>query len=708
MATVVDLDLLTGDDRIISEAKNRFTHCEAWEADFRKAYIDDVKFAHADAVNMYAWPNAVRRNRDIDERPCLTINKVHQHNLQIINGAKQNKPSIKIRPTGGDASADSANIYEGIVRRIEYQSNATAAYDTATQTQVDGGIGYWRVVTAYASEDVSPEAFDQEIYIRRIKDPLNVYIDPDINEVDGSDARFGFLFDNMPTEEFNKKYPKHKNPPVTTTLGESANSWVTIDHVRVAEYYRRVDHKKMLVAFTDPTTGETQVLLKKDIPKELLGPLLADPATRTREITEPEIEWYLLAGDEIIDRNIWPGKYIPIVRVIGEETIIDGELDRKGHTRNLLDPQRIYNYWSSSAVEFVALQGKQPFVGAAGAIEGYETYWETANRINYSILPYKNRDDEGNEIPAPQREQPPQMAQAYIVGMQVSANEMQMASGQYQAVMGEKSNETSGKAINERQRQGETATYHFIDNLAHGIRYTGRIILDLIPKIYDTPRVLKILAENGDESEVHLDPKAAQAYEQKRVKLTDEVKHIFNPNVGRYDVQADIGPNYGTRRQEAFNAFSQIVTQSPQMMALAGDLLFKSADFPGAEDIAERLKRMVPAQALGEGIPPEVQSLQQQVQHFQQIIQKLMEELGSTRSDLKNKDNEAEVRIYDAITTRMKVLMPQILNPHDIALEVSQLLQEEQKNNLLHSRETASIENDRMALNQLDSTGTGG
>lgn len=681
MADKLDLDLLTGDDKILAEAKNRFSHAEAWEADYRRAYLDDLKMDLADAVNMYAWPNAVRRNRDIDQRPCLTVNKIHQHNLHIINNSKQNKPSIKIHPTGGDATAEAADVFEGVIRYIEYQSNAQAAYDKATEYQVRAGMGYWRVVTAYASEDVSPEAFNQEIFIRTVKDPLNVYLDNDITEVDGSDAHWGFIFDNVPIEEFNKKYPKYKNPPTTPNLGESSNNWVTVDHVRVAEYYRKVEHKTTVVAFTDPA-GQVQVLKKKDIPAELLVPLLQDPTTKTREVTDPEVEWFLIVGNEIVERSTWPGKYIPIVRIIGEESIVDGELDRKGHTRSMLDPQRIYNYWTSAAVEFVALQGKQPYVAPASAIEGYETYWQTANKVNYSVLPYKDKDDDGNPIAAPQREQAPQFAPAYITGMQVAANEMQMVSGQYQAVMGEPGNETSGRAINQRQRQGETATYHFIDNLAHGIRYTGKILLDLIPKIYDTPRVLSILAENGDVSTINLDPKAELAHEVKKNKLTSEVSMIFNPSVGRYDVQADIGPNYGTRREEAFNAFSQIAAQSPQMMSLVGDLLFKAADFPGADTIAERLRRMVPAQALGEEGPPEVKQLQAQLQQMQQVTTKLFEELATTRGELKNKDRDTDAKVYDAITTRMKVLMPQILDPHTIAVEVAQLMLEEKQNSL--------------------------
>ena len=682
MADHIDLDFLSGDDKIIAEAKDRFSHVEAYEADFRRAYLDDLKMDCADSVNMFAWPNAVRRNRDIDQRPCLTVNKLHQHNLHIINDCKRNKPSIKIHPTGGEATAEAADIFEGVIRHIEYQSNAADAYTKGNEYQVKAGMGYWRVVTAYASEEVSPEAFDQEIFIRPIKDPLNVYIDNDIQEADGSDARFGFIFDNVPIEEFNKKYPKFKDPPTTPNLGESSNNWVTTDHVRVAEYYRKVERKKVIVAFQDPTTGEMQVLPKKDIPKELLTPLLEQPTTKTREITEPEIEWYLIVGNEIADRSIWPGKYVPIVRVIGEESIVDGQLDRKGHTRSMLDPQRIYNYWTSAAVEFVALQGKQPFIAAAAAIEGYETYWETANRVNYSILPYKNKDDDGNDIPAPQRDAPPQMAPAYITGMQVSANEMMMVSGQYQAVMGEPGNETSGRAINQRQRQGETATYHFIDNLSKAVRFTGKILLDLIPKIYDTPRVIRIMAENGDQTTVQLDPKAAAAHQVKKNKLTNEVSMIFNPNVGRYDVQSDVGPDYGTRREEAFNAFSQIAAQSPQMMSLVGDLMFKAADFPGADEIAERLRRMVPAQALGEEGPPEVKQLQAQLQQATQVTTKLFEELATVRGELKNKDVETEAKIYDAITARMKVLQPQILDPHTIAMEVAQLVLAEKQHNL--------------------------
>ena len=668
----INLDVLSGDEKIVAEAKGRFRRCEQWESDFRKAFLEDVRFSCADAYNMWQWPNDIRRNRDVDQRPVLTVNKTNVHCLQIINDSLQNPASVSIKPTGGGASYESAEILESIVRRIEYISNAQSAYAKAIEFQVRGGIGYWRIVTDYADND----SFDQEIFIRRIRDPLNVYIDPDINEIDGSDAKFAFVFDDMPREEFKKKYPEELQASGQAALG-NWDPWQTKDTVRVAEYYRVVEKKSTLVAYTDPNTQVTSFKDKKEIPQPLRDMILADPTTKTRPVMQQTIEWYLIAGDSIIDKKDWPGKYIPIVRVVGSEMMVGGELDRKGHTRALIDPQRIYNYWTSAAVEQVALQNKMPYKAAAQAIEGYETYWETANTVNYSVLPYKHIDDDGNPIPPPTREQPPQMASAYIQGMQISANEMMMVSGQYQAVMGAQSNETSGKAINERQRQGENATYHFIANFAHGIRYTGKILIDLIPKIYDTPRVMRVMAEDGSSSEVQLDPAAKAAFMVQQNRLSNGVMRIFNPNLGKYEVEAEIGPSYGTRRQEAFNAFEMIAAQNPGLMSVIGDLMFKNADFPGADKIAERLERMVPAQALGAAAPPEIQQLQQQLQNSQKITSSLVEELAKAKMELKNKSVSEKVDEYDAVTSRLKALLPTMVNPADIAKATLDLMKEE-------------------------------
>lgn len=667
----------TPDEKVLKEAKKRFNGCQTWESDTRKLFLDDLKFANADADNGYQWPNSIRRNRDVDERPCLTVNKTRQHNLQIVNDAKQNKPSVKIRPAGGGSSFDAAQVYEGVIRNIEYNSNAQVSYDTASKFQVDAGIGYWRIITDYVSDD----SFDQEIFIRRIPDPLTVYLDPDIKEVDGSDARFGFIFDDLPREEFEEMYPEYKDMAIPkNTLGSGRETWAGKDKVRIAEYYRRVPKKDTLMAFKHPTDGSEMVMRASKVPEEIAQMVMEHQDTRRRGVVDYAVEWYLLVGDKVADKGLWAGKYVPIVRVIGEETVIDGKLDRKGHTRALKDPQRIYNYWTSSAVEFVALQSKTPYIAPAKAIEGYEVYWRTANRKNYSVLTYNSVDDEGNTIERPTRQEPPTQAPGYLAGMQTAQNEMMMVSGQYEANMGQQGNETSGKAINERQRQGDRATYHYIDNLAIGIRFTGKILIDLIPKIYDTPRVLRIMGEDGTPKEVSLDPQANKAYFEQKAQQGEEVKLIFNPNVGKYDVEADVGPAYATRREEAFNAFSQIAAQNPELMNVIGDLLFKNADFPGADEIAERMKRMVPAQAMGDDASPQLLALQGKLQNMQGVMEIMTRELAEKQLQVKSKEAQKEVNIYDAITKRLEVFLKNYaLTPKDEGQMLHDMMREEHR-----------------------------
>lgn len=660
-----------GSDPIVREAMKRFRRAAEWEASARTNFMEDYKLANADTFNGYQWPNDIRRNRDVDERPCLTINKVRQHNLQIINDAKQNKPSIVTRPTGNGATYESSQIFNDIFRHIEYISNAQVAYDTATLFQVEAGLGVLRVATDYAG----PDTLDQEIFIRSVPDPLTVYFDPDAKEKDKSDGRFAFVFENVPKDEFDQRYPQYKGMGTQSTLNEGGD-WLTKDHIRIAEYFRRVEREDKLIAVKDPETGQRRQTKGSKLHSDLLSAVLDDPMTKWRTISETVVEWFLIVGDTIVEEEEWLGSTIPLIPVIGEETVINGIMDRKGHTRALIDPQRMYNWFASQAVEFSALQTKTPWLAPALAIEGYETYWDNANRITSSTLPYNAYDDAGNPLPPPSRIAPPDTSPSYLQGMQTATMEFMMVSGQNEAYFGEKSNERSGKAIQQRERQGENATYHYIDNLAIAIRRVGKIILEIIPKVYDTERVMFIVAENNQSYEVQIDPKAKVAFEQQMNANSEVIKRIFNPNVGRYDVEADVGPAYATKREEAFNAYTLILTQAPQLAAIIGDLLFEAADFPMADEAKERLRRMVPAQALGTGPSQAEQQLQSQVQNLTQLLQKTMEQLSIDKLKLRGHDEARDVDAYNAETARLKVIGAGNIDQGQLRVTVAQLLHE--------------------------------
>lgn len=646
-------------EKILSEAKERYSYTHDWESYARNNFKFDKRFDAQDSINNYGWPDELYRPRIESSKPCLTFNKVHQHVLHVTNDAAQNKPSVTIRPVGNGATFKAAEIIEGIVRHIEMQSDAGDAYDIATKNQVVGGIGWWRLTTEWADSD----SFHQDIFIKQVPDPLSIMMDPDIKTQSGEDARFAFVFADMPKSQFDKQYPKFKNSVAgMSALGEDQDDtrWMVNrrnNKVRVCEYFRRVEKKDTLHSLIDGSTARASAYKDAGMADMLKSVEDGGRSVQTRVVSDYEVEWYLIAGDMIIDQNIWPGSTIPLVRVIGEERITDGVMDRVGIVRAMLDSQRMYNVMGSSAVETVGVQTKVPWLVSAEAVEGYETMWAAANQKNYPYLVWNSYDDVGNrEIPKPERTEPPQYPPAYAQGLQQAAADMQGVSGQYDSQMGAESNERSGRAINERVRNGNMATYHFINNLAVGIRHTGRIILELIPKLYDTQRVLKILGEDGQASTVAINPDMPMAHAEAPDVYSftnQQVSAVLNPSVGKYECIADVGPNYGTRRQEAFEALTQILSQNESLAPIVGDLLFKSADFPLADEIAARLANMVPPQALGQGVPPAVQQLQQQLAQQHQIMVQMEQELQAAKSKQQSTDMQKDIDTYEAETRRL-------------------------------------------------------
>lgn len=642
------------EQNLVREAKERFKICMDWEAPARLNFEYDYKFANGDTHNKFQWDDDIRVNRELEGVPCLTVNKTAQHNLMVINDSKQNKPGIRIRPVGDEASYDAAQVFQEIVYHIEYISNAENIYDSAMTFQVEAGMGYWRVNTDY----IDDTSFDQEIYIRRIKDPRSVYLDPNINEIDGSDAWYGFIFDDMPRDLFRAKYPEFAAIARQSVLGETeSDGWITKNNVRVCEYYRKTQKKDKLVHFVNPNGFQVQKRLSEldELEKLMLTEAKQDKENwqyQERRILIDDVQWYKIAGDRIIDKGPWLGRYIPIVRLPGVETVINGIMDRKGHTRALIDPQRMYNWNASADVQYGALQTMVPWIAPSAAIEGFEEYYKTANTVRHSYLPYNHIDEDGNPIPAPSRPLPPQPSPAYVQRMEISMNEMMQASGQFQAQFGEAENAKSGVAINARQRQGDRATYHFLDNQAMAIRFTGKIIIDLVPKIYDTKRVMRISTRDGTVMNVTVDPNAEKDLQQVDTDERDKEEKIkeiiFNPNVGTYDIQSDTGPSYATRRMEAFNALTQMANTNKEFMNIGGDLVFKVADFPEADILAQRWRRAIPPSILGEAPDANTEAAMNaaadQIQKLTGLVQQQSQQLADRAKEFELKERELELK----------------------------------------------------------------
>lgn len=642
-------------EKLIQRAQKQFKSYMDWEGDFRQSFEDDIRFANGDADNQWQWDGTVLQSRK--DCPSMTINMTLIHCLLIQNEIKKNPPAITVRPVGGGATMKSAENYGGLIREIARASDATNIYLKASEPLIQGGVGYWRVLTEYEDES----SFDQVIRIRSVRSPLGVAIDPDAKEPSGADANWGMIFEDIKDELLEDEYAKYKDvigAENAITANDAPTDWKNEDYTRVAEWYQREKFQDQLLGFTDPESGAQSTAFMGDIKdKEILQKILADTGTQKRPVTRSKICWYKIFGDKIVDYREVPGKkYIPIVRVIGQETIIEGELDRKGMVRNLKDSQRNMNYWVSAAAMQVALQTNVPWVVPLEAVENIKQ-WEDANRGRYAYLPYRHMDAEGNPLPAPQRPAPPVMAPAYISGIQIASQQFKDISGQHENTQGQQDNAISGLAIKARQGQGETSTYHFPNALAQGVAHTGRIILDMAPEVYDTKRIIRISNPDLTQSEVQIDPNATQPHQE--IDKPDEentTEVIWNPKLGKYEVEAEAGPDYATQREWTVETMGQILAQNKELWSVVGDLFVKNMDFPGAEEMAERLARTISPAVMGKGPTPNEQKLQQQLQHGQQLMQSLMDTLADKQRQLDNKDEEIAIKAEAEVTRRIKEL----------------------------------------------------
>ena len=579
-------------EKILKDSLEGLKACIDDEDEERKKMEDDLRFCTLDQ-----WPAEIRRSRESDPngaRPCLTSDEINQYIVQVENDMRHNRPSVKPRPVDDAADPATAEIFAGLIRHIEDQSNAEVAYVTAGGSAVRIGLGYFRVTT-----EILPGTFnDQEPRIVRIPNTFSVYLNSHI-QPDGSDATKGWILEEIPLERFKREFPKAKYAQEDFAGLGVTPTWRTAETVMVAEHFY-IEYKPSKLLFLKD--GTTVYADEYDGPEENIQ----DSRTEQRR----RVKWCKHTGCEVIEERDWLGKYIPIIEVVGKEAFVDGKRRLWGLVRPAKDMLRMKNYWLSAATEKIALSPKTPFVGAKGQFENLEEQWKRANIENRAYLEYNAIDVNGNAIPRPERVAPAPVEMAIVNMLGMIEHDVQKSLGMFKASVGESESQQSGKAILALQRESDTGTFHFQDNLALSIQYCGRILIDLIPKVIDTKRVLRILGEDGKSNAAMVDPGQPQA--MRRVQdATGKIRNIYNLGVGTYDVTVATGPSYSTGRQEAATILTDLANSAkdPASAAVMRYLAIKNSDFHGAEEMTRMLKAMLPPQVLSaeetdEPIPP--------------------------------------------------------------------------------------------------------
>ena len=575
-------------DGRIGEAKDFLRLCNDSDSNNRAEALDDVRFAAGDQ-----WPVDVQNSRVLEARPCLTINKVDAYIRQICNQQRQQRPRIKVHGMNNESDAKVAEILTGICRHIENQSDADDAYDHAFEYAVKMGWGYWRITTDYVRED----SFDQEIYIKPVENPFTVYFDPNSVLPDGSDAERVLITTVISKNVFKTMYPDAEVDQGFSSrgTGDTESEWVTKEDIRIAEYFYTERTKEMLLMLSDGTTGYSDELPSKEV-LEAAGITVVDK----RETWRKKIKWCKLTAMQVLEEGEWAGKYIPIVPTYGQEVRVDDKHKKFGLVRMAKDPQRMYNYWSTALTETVALAPKAKWLLAEGQDEGHENEWAMANIKAMPVLRYKQTDIEGRPAPAPTRLQPEPPPAGVMSALQGMNQDLMAVVGIFDPAQLPQGMQ-SGKAIQGQQSQVDMTNFHYYDNLTRSIRHTGRIILDLIPKIYDRERVMRIIGDDGKPEIVTLNQPS-----------TDEngvAKVLNDVTVGEYDVVMDTGPGYNSKRAEAVDSMMSLLGADPNLMQQAGDLIFRNMDFPGADIIADRLAAINPLSQIDEKseVPPQAQ-----------------------------------------------------------------------------------------------------
>lgn len=601
-------------------AKERWADATDHMREQHARMLDDLRFSNP--ADPQQWDPKARELRK--GRPCLTFDRTNQFIAQVVNDGRQNKPAIHCIPADSTADVDVAEKLNGIIRHIEYVSRAPIAYDTALEHAARCGLGWIRVVP----ELMRPETNEQEIRIKRVHDPLSVKLDPNSVEPDGSDAMWGFVETTLTKREFQRLFPK------AALSSWDSEGWFADDSVRICEEFYVEEEQENRI--TVELLGQSATLTEDEYWRIAQTTGVKPRVISAGMVPKRSVKWCKFSGAEVLEETDFPSQFLPLIPVMGYEVWIEGKRYLCGMTRRMMDSQRFHNFAVSAAYEAMAVQPKAPYLVDERAIEGHEDAWARLNTGNPAYLPYNGSDEMGPVNP-PQRLAPPQFGSGISALLQYSGEAMESSIGMFKANLGQSGNETSGRAIMARQREGDTANFHYLDNLNRSIEQLGRVIVDMIPRIYDTERQARIIGEDGEQSFVDVLPDMPQAARR------DEKKKVvaINPGVGAYDVRIKAGPSYTTLRQQTAEALQDVIARNPAALQLVGDVWVKMQDWPEADKVAKRFKAMLPPQLQAleeygqEDIPPELiaqmQGMQQQLAQMQQALQQAGQEVQQAK-----------------------------------------------------------------------------
>lgn len=643
----------SGGDPTATEAIEKMHAAIEGDDGSRSMMIEDLKFSYGDQ-----WPAEMKMERQLDRRPCLTINKTDSMVRMVLNNMRQQRPRIKVHPVSDGADQQKAEVIEGLMRHIWVRSNADQAIDIMANFQVRCGLGYIRILTKYESE----KSFDQEVCIEQIRNPFSVYFDPASIDPAGLDAEWVVIADSMRREDFERQYPDFTGSEFSPAgQGNVGANFSSKNDVFIAEYYRFKHKNDTLFQLADG-----RKVFKSDLPE---GKKVGDFVENTIIIKErPSVKkqlcWSKVTNDVELEYRELPGAYIPVLRAIGGEMLHNGRYQKFGMVRNMKDPQMMYNYWRTQETEFVALAPKAPWLVFEGQTENHEEEWANANIRNYSTLTTRVvYDQNGQPLPPPQRIQPQTIPAASVNAAMSASEDIKSVAGMFDPALGAPGQETSGDMVARRQSQSDLSNYHFYDNLTVTIRGLGCVILDLLKYYYDGERIVRIIQPSGTTDMITINRDTAEGI-------------VNDVSTGIYDVVMETGPGYDTKREEASDKMLQLLRYIPQVGQIAADIIVGQMDFPESQRLVERLQMANPLAKLDSQLPEDMDP------KIKPFVMQLMGQLKQTQAQLQQLQQEKAAKVIGIQEKEQAVTQRDAMKQH---AETGRMVYKEHQENMRHA-----------------------
>lgn len=640
---------------------------DCWSENYSKAKKDQ-DFLSDDAGSQ--WDEKDYNKRRTDGRPALEMDQLEQYVNRVTNDMRASTPSITVSPKDEAANEETAQVYQGLIRGIEIDSIADDAYDTASDLQVSSGIGYVKIATEYASNT----GFDQVLRIKKVVNPLSVFLDPDSVMVDGSDAKWGFEIEC-----------------ISEAAHEATYKGKRVENFKLENWgipAPKEGYVNIVTMYEIEETPRTIVMTKNGEIRELGEGEKPDPTTteRSRVITTRRVKWTTRNGAGVLDSDYFPGKFVPFIPFYGKETWVEGKRKLRSLIRKAKDAQRMYNYWASTEMELLQKAPKAQVIAPRGTIEAYAELWR--NPDGTSILPYEAYDDQDRQLPPPTIGNPIQIQEGIVNARNEAKQDVKDSLGLHDAYTGQKSNEVSGRALSKRNKESDNAIYHFTDNRTKSIRHVGVVLAHAIPEVYDAPRTVGIIGKDGKTTVIGVNGALVQG-QQKTISLTK----------GQYSINVATGGSFSSQREAAAEFFEQLITTNPEMFNLIGDILCENLDFPGAQAVAKRMRVLLPelVQLAESGQDPVVLKAQQMIQKLTQALQQMKAENDQMKQQLQSRLQEAQIRATTELAKNETEKLKQQVAVRDLAAE-------ERKTALAHEIDLAEIEleEQKLALKRLE------